>query len=35
MTPARIVILSWDGTTPVGSFYPGMERLKGSHSVLG
>ena len=29
------VILSWDRTTPVESFYPGIERLQGSHSVLG
>ena len=29
------VILSWDGTTLGESFYPGMERLQGSHSVLG
>ena len=29
------VILSWDGTTPGESFYPEIERLKGSPSVLG
>ena len=28
-------ILYWDGTTPGESFCPGMERLKGSPSVLG
>ena len=27
--------MSWDGTTPGESFCPGMERLQGSHSVLG
>ena len=27
--------MSWDGTIPGESFYPGMERLKGNHSVLG
>ena len=31
---SRGVILSWDGTTPGESFYPGMERHQGSHSVL-
>ena len=35
MTPATVVILSWDGTTPEESFSPGMERLQGSYSVLG
>ena len=35
MTPAMVVILSWDGTTPEESFKPGMERPQGSHSVLG
>ena len=35
MTPAMVVILSWDGMTPVESFRPGMERPQGSHSVLG
>ena len=35
MTPAKVVILSWDGTTPEESFSPGMERTQGSHSVLG
>ena len=34
MTPAKVVILSWDGTTPEESFSPGMERLQGSPSVL-
>ena len=29
------VLLSWDRTTPVESFSPGMEGLQGSHSVLG
>ena len=29
------VILPWDRTTPGESFCPGIERLKGSHSVLG
>ena len=29
------VILSWDRTTPGESFSPGIERLQGSHSVLG
>ena len=32
---SRGVILSWDGTTPVESLCPGMERLQGSHSVRG
>ena len=27
--------MSWDGTTPRESFCPGMQRLQGSHSVLG
>ena len=27
--------MSQDGTTPGESFCPGMERLQGSHSVLG
>ena len=27
--------MSWDGTTPRESFCPEMERLQGSHSVLG
>ena len=27
--------MSWDGTTPGESLCPGMERLKGSRSVLG
>ena len=27
--------MSWDGTTPGESFCPVMERLQGSHSVLG
>ena len=27
--------MSWDGTTPVESFCPGMERLQWSHSILG
>ena len=27
--------MSWDGTTPGESFCPGIERLQGSHSVLG
>ena len=27
--------MSWDGTTPGESFRPGIERLQGSHSVLG
>ena len=27
--------MSWDGKTPGESFRPGMERLQGSHSVLG
>ena len=31
----RGVILSWDKTTPGESFCPGMERLRGSPSVLG
>ena len=35
MTPARGVLLSWDGTTPGESFCPEMERLQGSPSVLG
>ena len=35
MTPARVVILSCEGTTPEESFSPAMERLQGSHSVLG
>ena len=35
MTPARGVLLSWDGTTPGESFCPGMKRLQGSPSVLG
>ena len=35
MTPARVVILSGDGTTPEESFSPGMKRFQGSHSVLG
>ena len=35
MTPARGVLLSWDGTTKGESFCPGMERLQGSPSVLG
>ena len=35
MTLAREVILSCEGTTPEESFSPGMERLHGSHSVLG
>ena len=25
----------WDGTIPGESFYPGMEQIQGSHSVLG
>ena len=29
------VILSWDGTTPAESFCSEIERLQGSHSVLG
>ena len=32
---SRGVLLSWDGTTPRESFYPEMERLQGSQSVLG
>ena len=32
---SRVVILSWDGTTPVESFCPGIEQLQGSHSLLG
>ena len=35
MTPAMVVILSWDGTTPEESFRPGMERPQRSYSVLG
>ena len=35
LNDSRGVILSWDGTTPGESFCPGMERLQGSHSVLG
>ena len=27
--------MSWDGTTPGESFCPVMERIQGSHSVLG
>ena len=27
--------MSWDVKTPEESFCPGMERLQGSHSVLG
>ena len=27
--------MAWDGTTPGGSFCPVMERLQGSHYVLG
>ena len=27
--------MSWDGKTPEESLLPGMERLQGSHSVLG
>ena len=34
MTPARVVILSWDGMTPEESFSPGMERLQGCPSVM-
>ena len=33
--PSRVVILSWDGTTPGESFCLETERLQGSHSVLG
>ena len=29
------VILAWNGMTPEESFYLVIERLKGSHSVLG
>ena len=32
---SRVVILSWDGTTPGESLCTGMERLQGSQSVLG
>ena len=32
MTPTRVVILPWDGTTPGESFCHGMERLRGSQS---
>ena len=32
---SRGVILLWDGTTPVESFCPGMERFLGSHSIPG
>ena len=35
MTPARVEILSGDGTTTEESFSPGMKRFQGSHSVLG
>ena len=35
MTPARVVILSWDVTTPEEFFSPGMERLQWGPSVLG
>ena len=28
-------MLSWDKTTPEGSFSPGIERIQGSPSVLG
>ena len=35
MDHPRGVILSWDGTTPGESFCPRIERLQGSHSVLG
>ena len=35
MTPARVVILSWEGTTLEESFSPGIERLQGKRSVLG
>ena len=31
---SRGVSMSWDGTTPVESFCPGMERLHGGHSIL-
>ena len=34
MTPARVVILCWDGMTPDESFSSGKERLQGSPSVL-
>ena len=34
MTPARVVIQSWDGIIPKESFSPGKERLQGSPSVL-
>ena len=32
---SRGVILSWDGTTPVESLCPGIERIQGSHSFPG
>ena len=35
MTPATVVILSWDGMSPVESFSLGMERPQVSLSVLG
>ena len=31
---SRGVILSWDGTTPVESFSPGMKRLQETPSVM-
>ena len=35
MTPATVVILSWEGATAEVSFSPGMEQLQGKPSVLG
>ena len=31
----RVIILSWNRTTPGESFSPGIERLQGSPSVMG